>query len=81
MEILTHDMESFCGEFEEFERRMLARGVIVGNRIAMLPPSAEYTSIINVNDYDVSESAQISVMNVAEKRRRQTEKKIMRRSE
>ena len=80
-EILTHDMESFCGEFAEFERRMLAKGIVVGNRIALSPPTAEYAAIINVNDYDVAESTQVSVMNVTEKRRKQAEKKAMRRSE
>ena len=80
-EILTRDMESFCGEFAEFERRMLAKGIVVGSRIALSPPSAEYAAIINVNDYDVAESTQISVMNATEKRRKQAEKKVMRRGE
>lgn len=79
--ILTKDMEAFCGEFAEFERRMLAKGIVVGNRIALSPPSAEHAAIINVNDYDVAESTQISVMNATEKRRKQAEKKIMRRDE
>ena len=80
-EILTQDMETFCGEFAEFERRMLAKGIVVGNRIALSPASAEYAAIINVNDYDVAESTLISTMNVPEKRRKQAEKKAMRRSE
>lgn len=80
-EILTKDMENFCGEFAEFERRMLAKGIVVGNRIALSPPTAEYAAIINVNDYDVAESTQVSVMNATEKRRKQTEKKVMRRGE
>ena len=80
-EILTRDMETFCGEFEEFERRMLAKGIEVGKRIALSPPTAEYAAIINVNDYEVAESTQVSVMNAAEKRRKQIEKKAMRRGE
>ena len=80
-EILTRDMETFCGEFAEFERRMLAKGIVVGSRIALSPPTAEYAAIINVNDYDVAESTQISVMNATEKRRKQAEKKAMRRGE
>jgi len=79
--VLTRDMESFCGEFEEFERRMLAKGIVVGNRIALSPPTAEYAAIINVNEYDIAESTQISVMNATEKRRKQAEKKVMRRGE
>lgn len=80
-EILTRDMETFCGEFAEFERRMLAKGIVVGNRIALSPATAEYAAIINVNDYDVAEPTQISVMNAAEKRRKYAEKKAMRRGE
>ena len=80
-EILTRDMETFCGEFAEFERRMLAKGIVVDNRIALSPPTAEYAAIINVNDYDVAESTQVSVMNETEKRRKQAEKKVMRRGE
>lgn len=80
-EVLTRDMESFCGEFAEFERRMLAKGINVGSRIALSPPTAEYAAIINVNDYDIAESTQIAVMNATEKRRKQVEKKVMRRDE
>ena len=80
-EILTRDMETFCGEFAEFERRMLAKGIVVGNRIALSPPTAAYTAIINVNDYDINEAAQVPIMNATEKRRRQAEKKTMRRDE
>ena len=80
-EILTRDMESFCGEFAKFERRLLEKGVVIGKRIALSPPTADYAAIINVNDYNVAESTQISVMNAAEKRRKRTEKKTMRSGE
>ncbi len=80
-QVLTQDMESFCGEFAEFERRMRERGIIVGKRIVLSPPTAEYAAIINVTDYDVAESTQITEMNAKEKRRKQKEKKVMRRSE
>ena len=80
-EILTRDMEAFCGEFAEFERRMLDKGIVVGNRIALLPATAEYAAIINVNDYNVADSTRISIKNVTEKRRKQAEKKVMRREE
>ena len=77
--VLTRDMETFCGEFAEFERRLRERGVIVGNRIALSPPTAEYAAIINVNDYNVAESTQISEMNAKEKRHKVVEEKTMRR--
>ncbi len=78
-EVLTRDMESFCGEFAKFEQKLREHGIIVGNRVALSPPSAEYAAIINVNDYDVKESTQISEMNAKEKRRKAAEKKAMRR--
>lgn len=78
-DVLTHAMESFCGEFAEFERKLRERGIVVGNRIALSPPSAEYAAMININDYDVRDDARIDEMNAGEKRRRPAEKKVMRR--
>lgn len=80
-EVLTHDMEKFCSEFAEFEKRLRAKGIVVGDRIALAPPTAEYATIINIDDYDVSESKQISEMNAMDKRHKATEKKVMRRNE
>ena len=80
-EVLTQDMESFCGEFAVFEAKLRERGVIVGHRIALSPPSAAYAAIINVNDYDINDSAQFSELNAREKQRRTTEKKVQRRDD
>ena len=80
-EILTHDMESFCGEFAEFEKRMLAKGIVVGKRISISPPTAEHASIINVSDYNISDSTQISEINAPAKRHKQKTKKQKRKSE
>lgn len=79
--VLTRDMETFCEEFAVFERKMRERGVIVGKRIALSPPTAEYAAIINVNDYEIKESTQIAEINAKEKRRRAAEKKVMRRDD
>lgn len=79
-EVLTKDMETFCGEFEEFEKRLRAKGIVLGSRIALSPPSAEYAAIINVSDYDVDASKQISEINAGEKRKgKASEKKVLRR--
>ena len=80
-EMLTQDMELFCGEFKEFEKRLLAKGVVVNNRIALSPPSAEYATIINVSDYDVAEGTQITEMKSVERKKKATERKVMRRTE
>lgn len=79
--VLTSEMESFCGEFAEFEKRMLERGVVVGKRIALSPPSAEYAAIINVNDYNIDSRAQVAEMDISRKRRAPVERKVMRRGE
>lgn len=80
-EMLTQDMESFCSEFKEFEKRLRAKGVVVNNRIALSPPSAEYAAIINVSDYNVAEGTQITEMKSVERKKRAVEKKVMRRTE
>lgn len=80
--VLTQNMESFCGEFSEFEKRMKAKGVIVGNRIALMPPTADYAAIINVSDYGVEAGKQITEMNIATKRKKvATEQQMFRRGE
>ena len=80
--VLTQDMQTFCGEFAEFEKRMKAKGVIVGNRIALMPPEAEYAAIINVSDYNVEPGKQITEMNVAStKKKAATAQKVLRRDE
>jgi len=80
-EILTQDMQTFCGEFAEFERRLKAKGIVVNNRIALSPPSAEYAAIINVSDYDIAEGIQFTEMKSVDRKKKATEKKIMRRTE
>lgn len=49
--LLCESMESFCEDFKEIEKRLLAKGVILADRISLLPPSAEYAQIINTSDY------------------------------
>lgn len=79
---LTEDMETFCGEFAEFEKRLRAKGVILGSRIAMSPPSADYAAIINVNDYEIDASKQFSEISVAQKKKaKATGKKVLRRND
>ena len=51
---LCRSMEAFCTSFEEVEKRLTARGVVLRNRIAMLPPSEEHAQIINVEDYQLT---------------------------
>ena len=62
-------MEHFCDEFAEFERRLLARGIAVGTRIALSPPTAEYAAVINVDDYELAETAQVTMLQAKQKRK------------
>ncbi len=81
-DVLKQDMESFCGEFAEFERRMKEKGVIVGNRIALMPPTADYAAIINVSDYEMESGKEVTEMNVAQKRKKGTgARQVLRRGE
>ena len=75
--VLTADMESFCGEFAEFERRMREKGIDLGRRIALSPPSADYATIINLNDYETDESIQVSEIAVSTKKKKAAQKKYM----
>lgn len=52
-EMLCASMEQFCDDFKEIEKRLLAKGVILAERISHLPSSAEYAQIINVEDYEI----------------------------
>lgn len=51
---LCENMESFCEDFSEIEKRLEAKGVILKSRLSLLPPSADYAQIINVSDYETT---------------------------
>lgn len=51
--VLCKSMQQFCDDFEEIEKRLLAKGVVPSDRISLLPPSAEYAQIINTTDYQM----------------------------
>lgn len=50
------DMVEFCGKFNEFEKRLAAKGVVCKGRIKHYPPSEEFATIVNVSDYDSTSS-------------------------
>ena len=55
---LCDAMEQFCADFKELEVRLLAKGVILADRVSLLPPDAEYAQIINTADYAMQTEAQ-----------------------
>ena len=73
---LCTKMESFCDDFNEIERRLAEKGVLVSERIQRLPPSTAYAQIINTNDYQMVKSA--DTISSARKTRASTEKKAKR---
>ena len=68
--VLTQEMRTFCSEFSEFESRMKEKGIIVGSRIALSPPTADHAAMINIRDYDTGAGRQITEMNAAAKRKK-----------
>ena len=58
---LRKNMESFCQDFKEIERRLAGKGVVVDSRITMIPPKEEYAQIINYKDYDLVDDYQIKL--------------------
>ena len=56
--ILCKSMELFCDDFKEIERRLLTKGVVLADRISLLPPDAEYAQIINTADYHMTEKTE-----------------------
>lgn len=49
--VLFDAMEDFCTDFKEIEKRLLQKGVVLADRISLLPPTADYAQIINTSDY------------------------------
>ena len=53
---LENQMLHFCDEFKDMEKRLADKGVLVGKRIALSPPTADYAQIINTQDYKITAS-------------------------
>lgn len=50
---LCDAMQTFCTSFAQIEEKLKQRGVILRERIHMLPPTEENAQIINTNDYQL----------------------------
>lgn len=75
--VLCESMENFCKDFKEIEKRLLAKGVVLADRISLLPPSAEYAQIINTTDYNMTEKAE--TLQTKKQRRATTKRKALRK--
>lgn len=52
------EMHQFCDHFHVIEERLAEKGVKMGSRVMLAPPSAEYAQIINLGDFDTAEISQ-----------------------
>ena len=75
--VLCESMENFCEDFKEIEKRLLAKGVVLADRISLLPPSAEYAQIINTTDYNMTEKAE--TLQTKKQRRATTKRKALKK--
>lgn len=75
--VLCESMENFCEDFKEIEKRLLAKGIVLADRISLLPPSAEYAQIINTADYRMTEKAE--TLQTKKQRRTATKRKALRK--
>ena len=75
--VLCESMEQFCVDFKEIEKRLLAKGIVLADRISLLPPSAEYAQIINTKDYQMTEK--VEILQTKKQRRTATKRKALRK--
>lgn len=75
--VLCDEMVEFCDKFPEIERRLKEKGVVLMNRISMLPPAEEYAQIINVSDFNMTEK--VDVLETASKKQTETRKQVLRK--
>lgn len=70
-------MTGFCGDFQEIEKRLKEKGVVLANRISMLPPVEDYAQIINISEYEMTE--EVDALEVASKKQGENRKQALRR--
>ena len=74
---LCSSMQDFCDDFQEIEKRLLAKGIIVADRISMLPPETAYAQIINISDYCMN--TETKALSIKKQQRTGTKQKAMRK--
>ncbi len=74
---LCDEMTEFCGDFQEIEKRLKEKGVVLANRISMLPPVEDYAQIINISDYEMTE--EVDAFEVVSKKQSENKKQALRK--
>lgn len=54
-EYLEEEQVHFCDSFHEIEEELERRGVVLKQRVRMMPPSQEYAAIMNMDNYTMTE--------------------------
>lgn len=80
-DVLREDMEAFCSDFKGFEERLKAKGVVIKSRVSLAPPAAEYATIINVSDYNITAAVPVQVMMVKGTRSKSASKRTLQRED
>ena len=75
--VLCDEMSEFCGDFQEIEKRLKEKGVVLANRISMLPPVEDYAQIINISEYEMTE--EVDVFEVGSKKQGESKKQALRK--
>ena len=53
---IRKQMNTFCEDFSLLEEELRKRGILVGKRIALLPPDTAFAQIINTADYEMKQA-------------------------
>ena len=74
---LCDEMTEFCGDFQKIEKRLKEKGVVLANRISMLPPVEDYAQIINISGYEMTE--EVDAFEVVSKKQGESKKQALRK--
>jgi hypothetical protein len=80
-ELLCENMKSFCADFEEIEKKLLEKGVMVESRISLSPPSSDFASIININGYTSESKQPVATITASGRRKKAIVQKNMRKDD
>jgi len=80
-DVLVEEMEEFCADFKEIERRLSEKGVVLKSRIALSPPAAEYAAIINVGEYTLAKGKHVSKLRIVGRKKNAASKTLHRRDD
>ena len=78
MDYLEEEQEYFCNSFKEIEEELKKKGIVLKNRISMLAPSKDYSAIMSMDGYTMTEHSKkaksLSKVDKKAKRKQQNKK-------